>query len=147
MILQSLLKDALITQVLNPVVAGTSEQKSSVLDMQDYDGVCFVLSLGAVTDNCVLTFSAQGNTASSTSSPTPVAVPGATTGAITAATSSNLMMILNIYRPLKRYIFADLLRITQNAVINCIIAFQYNGRVMPVTQGTTVLASADVAGT
>lgn len=141
----NLSKDVKVTRVMNAVAAGTSEQKSSVLDMQDFDGVVFILLLGTVTDASVITLTAYENTASSTSSPTPTAVTPAA-GPATASTDSNHALLIDVYRPQKRYIFADVLRTTQNAAIDGIIAIQYRGRVKPTTHDTGVIATALATG-
>jgi hypothetical protein len=136
------LKDTQISYVMNAVTAGTTEQKSSVLDMTNFQNVIFILALGTVTDGCVLTLSAYGNTASSTSSPTPVQIASSIAGPVTAAGSSNLLMVCEVLRPSTRYVFADVLRTTQNAVINGIIAIQYGGTLPPFTQlASQILAS------
>jgi len=140
--MQNLLKDAKITVVMNAVTAGTSEQKSSVLDMAGFDAVAFIAVFGTVTDASVITLTAYENSASSTSSPAPVAVTGGATASLTASTSSNTFMVVDVIRPSKRYVFADITRTTQNAVINCVIAIQYRTKNKPVTQPTTLVESA-----
>jgi hypothetical protein len=140
---QSLLKDCVLTRVNNSAAAATTEIDSSILDMQDWDGVLFLALLNTVVDNCVLTLKAQGNTANSTSGMADLTGSSAT---LTAASSSNGVLAVNVYRPIKRYLRAVLLRTTQNATLDGIIAIQYRGRVNPSTQPATVLASADVAG-
>lgn len=140
----SLLKDCKITRVANAAAAGTSEVLTSVLDMTGYDGVLFVAALGDVTATSVVTLTAKGNTASSTSSPTPTDVTDGVTAAFTAGASDadNKLLVVDVVRPSQRYVFASLTRTTANAVVDGIIAIQYRGRSLPVTQGSTVLASA-----
>ncbi len=139
-----MLKDGLITRVTNSVVAGTSDQDSTVLDMSGYDGVIFIASLGDVTSTSVLQLLAYENTASSTSSPTPVAVTAGSTTAYTAGAtdSDNKLLVVDVHRPSSRYIFARVKRGTANAVIDGVIAIQYRSKSVPVTQSSTVLASA-----
>ena len=67
----NLSKNIKITVVLAAVAADTSSQDSSVLDMQNYDGVMFIALTGDVLTTAVLTLTAKGNTANSVSSPTP----------------------------------------------------------------------------
>lgn len=143
---QSLLKDCIISRVANEAAAGTSAVTSSVVDMSDWDGITFVALLGTVTDNSILTLTGKENTANSTSSPTPVAPATFATSAITAATSSNTIMVVEIYRPLLRYVFCALTRTAQNAEVGGIIAIRWRGRVNPVTIDTSVLASALATG-
>ena len=139
----SLLKDCKITRVENSAVAAQTEVLTDVLDMAGYDGVMFVALLGDITDTCVLTLTAKENTASSTSSPTPTSVTdGSCTFTAGASDADSKLMIVDVVRPSKRYVFASLTRTTANAVVDGIIAIQYRGRSVPITQGSTVLASA-----
>lgn len=139
----SMLKDTKITRLKNSVTAGTSDQDGSVLDMSGYDGVLFIAALGDVTDTSVLELQVFGNTASSTSSPTPVELTAdSATFTAGASNADNLLLVVDVIRPNYRYVFPRLKRGTANAVIDGIIAIQYRGREVPVTQGATVLASA-----
>lgn len=138
--------DMLIQTVLNAVTAGTTEQKSSVLDMQGFDSVAFFLSLGTVSAGSVMTATIKSNTANSTSSPTPVTETGATaTATDSGGATSNGWFLLDLFRPLNRYVFLDFTRTTANAAINCAIAIQYNSKAMPpLTQNNAL--SGFVAG-
>jgi len=142
----ALLKEAKISVVMNPVAAGTTEQKSSVIDMAGYDSVMFILSLGTVTAGCVETLTIYGNTASSTSSPAPTAITNAVaTYTDVAAESSNTLLIvdvLNVNPDTQRYVFADFTRTTANAVINGVYAIRYNSKSVPQTLDATVIAAA-----
>lgn len=143
--LPTILKDAKISYVLGAVAAGTSAQNSSVLDMSGYDSVIFIAMLGDVTSGSVLTLTINENTASSTSSPTPTAVTDGATAAYTAGASDadSKCLVVDVHRGLtKRYVYAALTRTTQNAVINGILAIQYNARSLPVTQSSDLIATA-----
>lgn len=143
----SMLKDCKITRVLNSVTAGTSDQDGTVLDMTGYDGVLFIAALGDVTATSVDELQVFGNTASSTSSPTPVELTNDTAGPYTAGASDadNKLLIVDVVRPAYRYVFPRVKRGTANAVIDGVIAIQYRSREVPVTQGSTVLASGLLA--
>jgi len=140
--IQSLLADTKIIRVSNGAAAGTSAVTSSVVDMQGYQGICFIASLGTVVDASVLTLTVNENTANSTSSPTPVAVTGGATQAFTASTSSNTDLIVDVVRPKDRYVYCVLTRTAQNATVNAIYAILYKANTRPVTQTTNILASA-----
>lgn len=145
----NLLKNIKLTRVMNDVVAGTTEQKSSVIDMQGYDGVIFVLLVGDITSTCVLTATVNQNTANSTSSPSPTAIANAVVGPITAGASDNDngVYVIDVYRPVDRYVFLDITRTTANAVIDGVIAIQYCGIHKPTTQdATTILKSVFAVG-
>ncbi len=127
--------------IANPAAAGTSLITSSALDTAGYDGVQFIVSLGAVTDNCVLTLTPLVNATNSNSGGT--AITNATTAAFTAATSSNTLIVSDVIKPSKRYVYCTLGRTTQNAVLNCIIAVLYRPRTIPTVQAAAnVIASA-----
>jgi hypothetical protein len=133
------LKDCKITRVMNAVAAGTSEQKSSVLDMAGFDSVCFILALGTVTDASVVTATIYENTASSTSSPAPVT--SGVVATLTASTDSNHLLVTEVIQPVKEFVFLDITRVTQNAAIDSVIAIQFNAKNKPVTQPATLVNS------
>lgn len=141
--LRNFIKDFKISRVANDAVAGTSDVTSSVLDMTGYDSVVFIALLGDVTSGSVITLTAKENTANSTSSPTPTAITGGATGAITAgaADTDNKLLVSDIMRPDMRYVFCVLSRTTQNAVVDGILAVQYNSKAVPVTQPSDIAAS------
>ena len=138
----NLLKNAELTQVINAVAAGTSDTTSgTILDMSGYDSVMFILSLGDVTNTAVVTLQAQQNTANSASGMATLATATASVTA-DATSADNKLLVIDIHRPTERYIRAQVVRATANAVIDCVIAIQYNAMSAPITQGATVVASA-----
>jgi hypothetical protein len=143
----SILKDCKVTRVLNSVVAGTSDQDGTVLDMTGFDNVMFVAALGDVTSGSVLELQVFGNTASSTSSPTPVELTNDSAGPNTAGASDNdnKLYIVDVQRPAYQYVFPRVKRGTANAVIDGVFAIQYKAESVPQVQGSTVFASALLA--
>jgi len=134
----NLSRDIKVTRVLNGVAAGTSTQNGSALDMQGYEGVIFLAAIGTITSGAVTSLKAQeGDTSSPTADLTG-------SGVTIADTESNKVAMLEIVKPGKRYIRPVLVRGTQNAVIDGIIAIQYGARVKPPTQDTTVMAASKV---
>lgn len=131
-----------ITRVANAAAAAQTEVLSSVLDMQGFDGVMFVALLGDITATSVLTLTVKGNSANSTSVPPPVTQ--AATAAFTAAASDadNKVLVVDIYDPALRYVFASLTRTVANAVVDGIVAIQYMAEQKPTTHDASVLASA-----
>jgi hypothetical protein len=127
------------TRVSNAVVAGTTEIDCTSVDMLSggFTAVDFVVLLGALTAGQVTKLKAQGNNDN-----------GGTwndlAGTLTAAAAdadSNKTLILSLYRPQYRYIRAVVVRGTQNAVVDGVIAEQYLAANEPVTQDTSVSAS------
>jgi hypothetical protein len=138
----NLSKNVKITVVAAAAAAAQTAVTSSVLDMQGYDGVMFIALLGDVSDTSVLTLTAKGNTASSTSSPTPVTQKATDAFTANASTADSKAIVVDVYDPALRYVFAELTRTTANAVVGGIIAIQYAAGLRPTTQDASVIASA-----
>jgi hypothetical protein len=139
-----LLDDIQITQISNGATAGTTPVTSSIINMSGYDGVLFIASMGTVTNGSVLTLQCNQNTANSTSG--MAEITGAITAAVTASSSSNTLMVLDVYRPLEQYLEAVWTPTTDNAALNCIIAIQYKASKKPTVQGSTVVAALATIG-
>ncbi len=138
--------DVKITVVSGAAAAATTAIDSSVLDMQGYAGVMFIALLGDVTDTSVLTLTAKGNSANSTSSPTPVTQKATTAFTAGASTADSKALVVDVYEPALRYMFASLTRTAANAVVGGIIAIQYQAGLRPTAHDASVIASAIGAG-
>lgn len=142
----NLLSNCKITRVANAAAAGTSAVNGSTIDMQGFDGVVFVAAVGTLTATQTTSLKAQeGDTTS------PTADLAGTGSGNLADGDSNKCIVLDIYRPLKRYIRAVLVRGVANAVVDGIWAIQYCGDKAPTTHDATVAASklrvSPIAGT
>jgi len=137
-----LTNDVKITVVSPSAVAAQTAINSSVLDMQGYEGVMFIALTGDVTTACELTLTAKGNTASSVSSPAPVTQKATTLFTADGTSADDKALIVDVYKPALRYVFANLTRATANAVIGGIIAIQYQAGNRPTTNDASVIASA-----
>lgn len=138
----SLLKNVKVSVVAASAVAAQTEVLTSVLDMSGFDGVMFIALLGDVTATSVLTLTAKGNSASSTSSPTPVTQVATSAFTAGASDADDKALVVDVYDPALRYVFASLTRTVANAVVNGIVAIQYKAEYRPTTQAATVIASA-----
>ena len=122
--------------------AAQTDLTTDVLDMSGYDGVLFIALTGDVTVNSVLTLTAKGNSANSVSSPTPI-LQKATAAFTAGATSADSKVIMvDVYKPTLRYLFAVLSRTAADAVVGGIVAIQYGAHAKPTTQDASVIASA-----
>lgn len=127
--------DAVFSQVINATAAGTSVLTGTVLDMQGFESVVLIASLGALTSTQVTSLEAYAGNVSTGSDSASIAGSHVTA----ADADSNKLLILEIDRiPGFRYITPVLSRGTANAVVDCVIAIQYRTRKKPTTQGTTV---------
>jgi hypothetical protein len=135
------LTDAVKTvHVLNAVAAGTTNQNTTSVDLQGFDGCRFIADIGTLTANQVTSLKVQSSTDNSNFSD------------ITSAATANMAdgdsgktLIVDVIRPGSRYLRGVVLRATANAVINCVIAELYRLRTAPVTQDTSVSSSTKQA--
>ena len=134
----SLVNDSKVILVSTGATAGTSDVDSDIVDATGYQLVSFIAVLGAVTDDSVLSIEVQDNTVNSGTGMTKI--DSTKTTDVTAATSSDKLLITEVYRPVKRYLRAHIERNTQNAVIDSIVAILSNPRGLPTTADATVLA-------
>jgi hypothetical protein len=127
-----------VTRVLNAVAAGTTAQNGSVIDMADYEGVVFLAAFGALTATQVTSLKAQHGDQSNLSDAADLA--GTLTGPMADA-DSNKTLVLDINRPVKRYIRVVVNRATANAVIDGVVAIQYSPKKKPTTNDATTTSA------
>ena len=138
----NLSKDVKITVVSPAAAAATTAIDSSILDMQGYEGVMFIALTGDVTATSDLTLTIKGNTANHLTVPTPITQKATTLFTADATSADSKALVVDLYKPALRYVFANLTRATANAVIGGIIAIQYNSTNKPTTNDASVIASA-----
>lgn len=144
--MSNLLTDVEFRRVMNYTSASTGTSKATIVDMQGYDEVTFVCTLGTVVNNAVVTFQiAQAATNSSGAMVVSTATTGAITSDGTTIALSNKQLILTVTKPLYRYLEAQVVKATQNVTIDSVTAIlsqpsAHKGR--PITQGATVYSSA-----
>ena len=139
--IKSLLKACVFDKVLGNTAAGTGDTlNSEIVDLQGYDSVCLVATLGDCAATAVGTLKAYCGDASDVSD----GALKTTTATFTATASSadNKVVVLDVVNPGKRYVRADLVRATANIPVESIVAIRYNAKNIPVTQPSDVVASA-----
>ena len=111
--------------VMDAAGAGTSDdQGTAVIDMSGWEGVMFLFHMATIAATAVTTGVIQG-------SDTNVAADFADlVGAEVSipADGSDLVHVLDLYRPQKRYLRAGLDRGTANATLLGVTAIRYNTR-------------------
>lgn len=145
--MSNLSKDVKITVVSPAAAAAQTAIDSSILDMTGYEGVMFIALLGDVTATSALTLTAKGNSANHLTVPAPVSQGATTLFTAAAADADSKALMVDIYKPALRYIFANLTRTTADAIVGGIIAIQYNAKTKPTTQDASVIASKFALGT
>lgn len=131
----NLSKSAKVTRALNSVVAGTTNQNGSVIDMAGFEGVQFIALFGALTATQVTSLKVQqGDLADGSDM---VDLEGSLHTALADA-DGNKCLVTDVFRPQKRYVRPVVIRGTANAVIDGVVALQYSARTEPVVKDATV---------
>jgi len=138
--MKNLSKNIQIAQVLGYFAAGTTKRTSSILDMAGYDGVLFIVGLGTLIEAGTLDAYVEQHTLNQTSGMARLA--GQTLHTVTAADAllTQSAIVVDVYRPVERYVQCNITPATQNAVILGIVAIRYNSRVKP-TSNSALLKS------
>lgn len=123
-------------RVLNAVAAGTSDQNSAAVDTLGFAGVRFVALFGTLTATQVTSIYAEYSDDGTTGW---TEIAGSRVGPLADA-DSNKALVLDVYRPQKRYVRCVVDRGTANAVIDGVIAELYLPADAPVTRHSSVAA-------
>jgi len=135
----NLTRAAKLTRVSNAAAAAQTDVNCTGVDMKGFRSVTFIVAFGAIDPTAVTSIKAQqsdddGSTdAYSDLEGTSISV---------AADDDNQLVALEIDEPLKRYVRCVIDRGTADAVVDSVVALQYNAHSEPVTHdSTTVVAS------
>ena len=132
----TLSKNMKTTRVMNAVAAGVSDQNSSSVNMANFESVLFVAALGTLTAGQVTNMKAQQSDDDGVGDAWSDLL-GTLTAAMDDGDSDKLIQ-LDIVKPRKQYVRAVLVRATQNAVIDGIVAYQYGPLKLPTTHDSSV---------
>lgn len=138
-----LTKNVLIEEVGAPVsAANNTDQNTDILDMSGWDGVVFLVPVVLSVAGGVATLKVEGNTVNSDTG------MAALTGAAAAKTSAtaNTLLIVDVYRPVKRYLQGVVTSATQEVTFGNTIAIRYCGDKAPITNGASVATATAVVG-
>ncbi|MCW5777452.1 MAG: hypothetical protein KIS87_13530 [Phycisphaeraceae bacterium] len=127
---------------LNAVAAGTTVQNGTGVNLAGFDGVLFVLGVGALTANQVTALKAQ-QSSDNASADAYDDLEGTLVGPLLDA-DGNKLLILDVYRPEKQWVRPVVNRATANAVIDFVLAIPYCSRGVPTSYGSTVAATKAV---
>lgn len=126
-----------VIRVLNAVATGVTAQYSTALDMSPFDEAIFYVMFGTIADGTPTVKLQESVDAAFTS---PLDIEGSSIS-VTPTTHNNKVAVLNIARPLKRYVRVAIVRSgTTGQVIDGVLAVQYSGT-GPVTHDTSVLGA------
>jgi len=140
----SLLKECQIVKVMDSQAAGVTDPASDIVDTAGFEGCCFICKLGTVVDAAAVSMAVQQNTVNNAAGMAALTGATAEIAVAVALTDSEQSLVVDVYRPRERYLRAAITRDTQNSEIDAVYAILYNPRNIPVTQPTTIAASAHV---
>lgn len=137
------LTNKVLTEIAHaPVAAGSSDVTDcKVIDMQNFEGVRFIVGFGAITAGAVTSINAKQADAKSSATALTNGQDLEGTKVTVADDGDSKLVILDVYRPAKRYVQLLIKRATQNAVVDLAIAEKYGAHKLPVTQDADVHAA------
>lgn len=118
-----------LTKVADPSTSSTASVNTTILDMAGYEGIVFLTSLG--TANATNVIKVQQDAANSTAS-----MADLTGTSVTSGTSDEDVWV-DVYRPEKRYVRAQIVRAGAASTLGDVWAVQYNPRTLPVDNTTS----------
>lgn len=142
--IESILKSCLITRPSLPAVtADTAITSGDIIDLASpaegtFDSVCFAALLGDVVNTCVATLKAFCGDEAALGDGAYKATTATVTATAVAAFADNNLLILDVVKPGKRYVRADLTRTPAGCVLDSIIAIRYNARSIPTETVSTI---------
>ena len=126
-----------VTRVSNAVAAGTATTNCSSVDMKGFDGVTFIVSVGAIVATGTVTVKAQQSEDDSS-----FADLEGTAVAYTDA-DDNKVAILEITKPRERYVRPVVITATANGTIDSVIAIQTSADAEPITHDSTTVVGSE----
>lgn len=150
--MQSLTNKVKTIRLHDAVAAGTTDVTDcTVVDMQGYEGVRFLVGFGAITAGAVTSIKVQEAAAKTSATALTSGQDIGGSGITVADSEGSKLVISDIVRPQKRYVQPYIDRGTQNAVVEFVLAELYGARKLPVTQDATVshseIAASPAEGT
>ena len=124
--------------------ASNTDSNSSIFDMAGFDGIMFLTTITDCVSGGVATLTLEGNTVNSDSGMATI------TGAVATATSAGnddmngKLLIVDCYRPSKRYVQGVRTSATQNIAFGEILAIRYRAHSQPVSQSSTTVAASTI---
>lgn len=136
----NLSKNVKITLVQAPLADGQTDPDSAAVDMEGFEGVMFIGIVGTVTGAGTAALKAsQSSDNVNFNDLSGVVANGAAGG-------SDKFLVLDVYRPLDRYVRTTLTRAVANSVYGGTIALQYGAHKRPTVHDAATIAAAAILG-
>lgn len=132
--MKSMLKNCAVDQVLGYYAAGVTKRTSDIVDMANFDGVMFVIGLGTTIENGTIDAFVEQDIANAITNMARLATTAVHTVTAANAALAKSCIVIDVYRPLERYVQCNITPAVSNAVVLGITAIRYKGRTAPVVQ-------------
>jgi hypothetical protein len=140
----NLSKQVKVQQLEGYTAATTNKITSDIIDMEGFEGVMFIIELGAITAaGGTIDAYVEGDSANATTYMERLA--GSDDHTVTEGDYAEAYscIVIDVYRPIDRYLQCVVDPATQTVVICGITAIQYGPRVLPVTNDDTSVLKCD----
>ncbi len=117
----------------------TTDQDTAEIDMAGYEGAQFAFILGNTTGDALFTCTVKG---SNTSGSGCVTIAGTSLTSTTGAVDEP--MIINVHRPVYRYLKGNLQRLGAASGHGGVLINQYGPKFVPITDSTTLYSVTTV---
>jgi len=143
----NLSNNSLISEAAAPISASSSiDTNTDILDMAGYDGVCFIVPMTDSVATGVATLTVEQNTANSDTGMAALSGASASATCTTSDDLNNLLLVVDVYKPVERYVQGVLTSATANIAYGNTVAIRYKGSKCPITADASVSASTSVYG-
>lgn len=134
--MHTLSSEVLATQSLGPASASSGAKLGAAIDMQGWDGVTYLINIGAITGSGVADAYVVRDDNSSFTSQTNIA-----NAAVAQMTAANTLHIIDVWKPTERY-NRIILTPADNTVLYSVTAVRYRrAGILPPTQSATQVVS------
>ena len=126
--------------------ADSTDNNSSRFDMSGYDGILFFTAITDSVATGVATLKVEQNDADSDTGMTAITGASAT---VTSAKNDDVngkLLIVDVYKPLKRYVQGVRTSGTANIAFGEIHAIRYKGKMGPIADNGTIATRTTVVG-
>jgi hypothetical protein len=123
--------------------ANSTDVNTTIFDMAGYEGILFITPVVTGAATGVATLNVKAHTANSAAGST---VTGATATITNGTTYAGKLLIVDVYKPLKRYVYGNVTSGTDVITFGVTIAIRYKGKMGPTPDGATLAAKTTVIG-
>lgn len=123
--------------------ANNTDVNTTIFDMSGWDGIVFITHITTGAAGGVATLNVKSHTANSAGGST---ITGATATATSGVTYAGTNLIVDVYKPLKRYVYGNITSSTDVITFGQTHAILYRGKMGPIADPTTIADLTAVIG-